>query len=640
MRDGGITKLTLLITFNIVWFLIMISFAVDPYLLYEVVTDPEDDDQISPFWERIAKSFSFRQAAFYLPLLIFFPFSDANRNHFLHAIGVVALALGLSPLMKSPWTQDTVLDFLDVEGIISGRVAVIYLGILLLTTSRKSVLLTFLGTDYIDLIAVHRVAGWWCVAMSIIHSLAYVIYYIVEGGARKLLSECFPTKRCFREGHWEQCLNLGGMVNFFGLIGTIAVLVLAFFSREAIRRSIFERFYTIHLITSAIFIFFVALHDYGAILLAFAGLAFYACDRYNARRTRSHHSSFTAEPITDNIVMLKWNAPAQNTLMPGTRFVYVRIGNISASEWHPISCVQVCDRMYTFVKGLGDWSSSLCDLVLSQEPLQITIEGPFGSSILGEDVPRNLIIIAGGVGISPFIDFLCNIPNTSSWSKIKLIWAVRSNEYCALSEIIDFEAISSVADVSIFITSQVKTERTFQSSEHEGISVSKNNAANFKISPLISFAMLIISTALITGCAWASSHIHDKLYDDLYDDISTLMKYVFALRVAPVSISIGFAIISSFGLFLIQQIKKSYGHLKKSDWTIQLAGEDCTPYGPPQVHNSRPNLKEDIESEIESGPMKIEVCGPKRMIDDVVQTVEGLRLKKHDIKLHVHDSAI
>jgi len=640
MRNGGVTKTTLLIAFNIVWFLIMTSFVVDPYLIYEVVTDPEDDDQIPPFWERIAKSFSFRQAAFFLPLLIFFPFSEANRNYYLHAIGIVSLALGLSPLIKSHWTEDTVHDFLDVEGIISGRAAVIYLGILLLTTSRKSVLLTFLGSGYIDLIAVHRTAGWWCVAMSIIHSLAYVIYYIVEGGARKLLSECFPTKRCFRDGHWEKCLNFGGTINFFGLIGTIAVLFLAFFSREVIRRNMFERFYIIHLITSAIFIFFVALHDYGTILLAFAGLTFYAYDRFNARRTRSHHSSFTAELITDNIVMLKWNATSQNKLMPGTRWVYVQIENISTMEWHPISCVQVCDHTYTFVKGLGDWSSSLCDLVSSKEKLRINIEGPFGSSVIGVDTPRTLIIIAGGVGVSPFIDFLCNIPDESCWSRIKFIWAVRSNEYRALSEIIDFESISSVADVCIFITSQVKTERAFQSQERGGISVSKYDATVFNISSILSYAMIIISTALITGCAWASSHIHDKIYDDLYDDVSTLMKYVFALRVAPVLISLAFAILSSFGLFIIHKMKNSYGRIKKSDWTVQLAAEECTPYGPPRVQNSRPNLKEEIEGELDSGPMEIQVCGPKRMIDDVVQTVETLRLKKHDIRLHVHDSAI
>ena len=80
------------------------------------------------------------------------------------------------------------------------------------------------------------------------------------------------------------------------------------------------------------------------------------------------------------------------------------------------------------------------------------------------------------------------------------------------------------------------------------------------------------------------------------------MNFIFC-KLKKTSKNIGFAIISSFDLFLIQKMKKSYGHLKKSDWTIQLAGEDCTPHGPPQVQNSRPNLKEEIESEVESEPM-------------------------------------
>ena len=88
--------------------------------------------------------------------------------------------------------------------------------------------------------------------------------------------------------------------------------------------------------------------------------------------------------------------------------------------------VQIHDRMHVFVKGLGDWSSSLCSLVGSGAALQVKTEGPFGKPVCGPKSGSHvLLLIAGGVGISPFLDLICNIPpDAVPWRKVMLIWAV------------------------------------------------------------------------------------------------------------------------------------------------------------------------------------------------------------------------
>ena len=144
------------------------------------------------------------------------------------------------------------------------------------------------------------------------------MYYIVEGGIPQLYSECFPTSQCFRDGIWGSCyngLNIGGLVNFVGLIGTIAAVVLGAFSMERVRRKMYDNFYIVHVITALIFVIFAVLHDFDSMILAFAGLGFYMQDRWTAVRSRSSHSEVTAEVAcnssSSSIVVLTWNASAQ-----------------------------------------------------------------------------------------------------------------------------------------------------------------------------------------------------------------------------------------------------------------------------------------------------------------------------------------
>merc|ERR1740129_902715 len=123
--------------------------------------------------------------------------------------------------------------------------------------------------------------------MSMIHSVAFMVFYLIEGGLQDLLGSCFPTNQCFEDGRWKPCLNTLGLVNFMGVIGTVVCVILAVFSREQVRRTMYERFYLIHVVMGCLFVFCVALHDLPTILLAFAGGAFYGHDRWTARRSRT-----------------------------------------------------------------------------------------------------------------------------------------------------------------------------------------------------------------------------------------------------------------------------------------------------------------------------------------------------------------
>merc|ERR1712176_1176230 len=100
-------------------------------------------------------------------------------------------------------------------------------------------------------------------------------------------------------------------------------------------------------------------------LLSFAGIAYYSYDRLTAWRLRTQSSAVKAEIAcqgpSSSIVHLAWEASGACELMPGSRWVYLCIEGLSTVQWHPFSIMRTGNRTHVLVKGLGDWSSSLCD---------------------------------------------------------------------------------------------------------------------------------------------------------------------------------------------------------------------------------------------------------------------------------------
>merc|ERR1712012_675508 len=81
---------------------------------------------------------------------------------------------------------------------------------------------------------------------------------------------------------------------------------------------------------------------------------------------------------TSRIALVTFNIQSGSALLPGTRWVYLCVPKISKHQWHPFSLIQVGDQAHVIVKGVGEWSKSLCAAASSGFPLQMDIEGPFG----------------------------------------------------------------------------------------------------------------------------------------------------------------------------------------------------------------------------------------------------------------------
>lgn len=91
---------------------------------------------------------------------------------------------------------------------------------------------------------------------------------------------------------------------------------------------------------------------------------------------------------------LKWRAG---------QFVFVRIGNGALAEPHPFTVASVHTDGYVrvVVKSLGDWSEQLGRRVVLGD--KVYVEGPYGRLHLFPKHAKEVVWIAGGVGVTPFL---------------------------------------------------------------------------------------------------------------------------------------------------------------------------------------------------------------------------------------------
>jgi len=540
--------------------------------------------------------------------------------------------------------------FLAVLGIITGRAAAVCSGLLLLAVSRRAVKVSLDGSGYADLVPPHRAAGWWCVAMIMIHSLAFFLYYWLEGGLERLLHACLPLARLGCRGS-EHCLNRLGLVNFLGVIGTLAAVVLGPFSAQRVRRASYELFYAVHLVTSLAFLLFGALHDFSMMLFALPGACFYAYDRIvTARSSRERHPEVATAVLCQNgpssIVLLTWSATTPSSETPGHRWVSICADSISKYQWHPFSVIECCGQRHVLIKGLGDWTQSVCQLVASNEPLSVRVEGPFGRPFCKRNErPRGLLLVAGGVGISPFVDLLSGLRSfeSSQWHRVTLLWAVRHQEYAGVSAFLNLAAASRVADIKVFVTSR-DTDMALASEEH-----------GRRVAPLPCYpgpplpagqlrprARYALACVPAIACVAAARLARNALVDSLFPVATTsLLSYLAALRAAPVLAATCLAVPGGLGLFVAHGKGPARGN---SDELLERLTPTAAPAGPApagcEVKFARPDLREEMAREAGFGPLDVQVCGPPQLVSAVRRELRALAQGGSDISLDVHDPAL
>ncbi len=113
---------------------------------------------------------------------------------------------------------------------------------------------------------------------------------------------------------------------------------------------------------------------------------------------------------------------------PG-QFGFFRIKVAGLEEVHPFSFTSSSrekGEVSLAIKNLGDFTGEM-DLIKTGD--QVSIEGPYGSfSYLNYEEDGELVFIAGGIGITPFISMLRHLAETRPERQVTLIYGIRSED--------------------------------------------------------------------------------------------------------------------------------------------------------------------------------------------------------------------
>ncbi|KAG7391010.1 hypothetical protein PHYPSEUDO_006145 [Phytophthora pseudosyringae] len=340
--------------------------------------------------------------------------------------------------------------------VVSGQVSLLILMFLILPVARLPVWSVLFGSSFERIVKFHR---WLGVIMTVA-----VIVHVVQ--ASKVVDLTLNEK-------YGEVTPLPGFVAF------ICFVAMLFLSIEFIRRMFFEVFYFTHRVLSIVGFVFTILHSPKFIGLALCvPLGLYALGllyRWSSAFTGSYKALATVHSGSNSTTLIleptvKTGKMAMN-VNPGSYFL-VRLPAISATQWHPFSSVVTPDgkSLGFTVKamGKGSFTRKLLEKAGTQYELTANLCGPFGKMSLNVDRYDAVVLVAGGVGITPMISLINQTrlfpsatdssnkaPKASDWY---VLWSVREPEDILMMEQflpthtqLDYAARASIQDPNMAI---------------------------------------------------------------------------------------------------------------------------------------------------------------------------------------------
>ncbi|MCC7014597.1 MAG: ferredoxin reductase family protein [Planctomycetes bacterium] len=151
---------------------------------------------------------------------------------------------------------------------------------------------------------------------------------------------------------------------------------------------------------------------------------------------------------------------------PG-QFVWLSTGATPFnSEEHPLSIASsaapaALGRLELAVKALGDWSREVVPRL--QPGARVWLDGPFGAFSLDRVAAQELVMIAGGIGVSPMRSMLLSMRDRGDPRRATLFYASRNRSRAPFAP--HFEALAKEMNLRLVL---VHEERDEQSSAEHG----------------------------------------------------------------------------------------------------------------------------------------------------------------------------
>ncbi|CAL5340958.1 unnamed protein product [Camellia sinensis] len=409
--------------------ILLIAFLAIPYL---IINSKEEEEQLREKKDKKIPRFHLKT----FPVLVDGPFGVVSAAELIGILLFVVFVIWavyaytvVNIIMLPSYGEETAEEqriiMVRMTAYIFGLTALSCLAFLFLPIARGSILLRLINIPFEHAVRYHIWLGNLIMFILTLHGLTYFAEWIMRGDFLTQLLE------------WRSDAG----ANFAGVICYSFFLVMWVTSLPPVRRRYFELFLYAHQLY-ILFIIFMALHiGQTYFSKAAAGIFLFMLDRFlrfwQSRRA-VNVTSATCFPY------LQYNALG---------FIFLQVKELSKLQWHPFSVasspLDSKKHLSLLIKALGNWTGKLRGTIssLSGEEAQLelpfqpnskitaSVEGPYGHESPYYLMYENVILVAGGSGISAFIAILSDIIHRINEGKpcltrnVLLVWAVkRSNE--------------------------------------------------------------------------------------------------------------------------------------------------------------------------------------------------------------------
>ncbi|KAL0417185.1 UNVERIFIED_CONTAM: Ferric reduction oxidase 8, mitochondrial [Sesamum latifolium] len=318
-----------------------------------------------------------------------------------------------------------------------GLLAEASLALLLLPVLRGMSVFRLLGVQFEGSVRYHT---WLGTAMVLFATLHGAGTFFIWGMKHRMQDEMWKWQR-------------KGRINLAGEMALVTALVIWITSLPQIRRNRFNLFYYTHHLYIVFLVLFLFHGGDRHFYMVFPGVFLFALDKLlRVIQSRPETCVLSARVFPCKAIELTLPKDPRLKYTPAS-VIFLKIPSISKIQWHPFSVTSTCSidehTISVIVKCEGEWTSSLYDIIHDELDMEadrrkcipVAVEGPYGPASLDFVRYNYLLLVAGGIGITPFVSIVQEITSDYSRSgyphRIQLIYTVRkSQDVCLLDPIL------------------------------------------------------------------------------------------------------------------------------------------------------------------------------------------------------------
>jgi predicted ferric reductase len=361
-------------------------------------------------------------------------------------------------------------------------------------------------------ITLHKATGWSIVIWSFVHIAAHMVnfYHLA-----------MTDKQAKNAGDFIVAFLAANFVSGPGITGwimTAALGVMAWFAVEKRRRAHFERFWYSH---HLFIVFFINWQLHGMFCMIqpdrppfcsfntigvfwrywLVGGLIWIYERI-LREVRSRHRTYISKVIQHPSGVMELQIKKEKTTTRAGQYIFLSCPEVSYFQWHPFTLTSAPEEDYisVHIRIVGDFTRALakacgCDFddkkkgdkkgddaggkvvgTSANPPInrvlpRVMVDGPFGSA--SEDFLNfeTILLVGGGIGVTPFASILKTIwyrmnnlsnAKTTRLSKVYFTWVIRdfgqAEWFHSLLHAIEEQDTQNRIEINIYLTAKIKED--------------------------------------------------------------------------------------------------------------------------------------------------------------------------------------